>query len=287
MTTSPGRTSSASACASRIFSASVCGSCDLLEVERARHPLRRRPRTSCRCRRGWRREPPDYGRRPPLAGRPGGSRAGSRRPRSPARNPTSRLPVTIRLSQPFAARKLESAVPKNAEAKSLFRTGSPASRRDPRIDLHPAGAGLQRHQGRNLVDERCRRVLAALVVGHGREDDRYGRSRAPRPAAAAMASTTESRSHTSGDAGSVKPRLTSITIRAGLCPKPTLPWNPSCLMPRSLLYTGAGIPSPALTRASASSPGSSGDHRSGTAGTGGSSPVSSLQLASSCSRGGP
>ena len=68
---------------------------------------------------------------------------------------------------------------------------------------------------------------------------------------------------------------------------PTLPWNPSCLMPRSLLYTGAGIPSPSLTRASASSPGSSGDHRSGTAGTGGSSPVSSLQLASSCSRGGP
>ena len=52
-------------------------------------------------------------------------------------------------------------------------------------------------------------------------------------------------------------------------------------------FVGSGISSPARTRASASSPGSSGDQRSGVAGTGGSRPVSSLQFASTSSSGGP
>ena len=47
------------------------------------------------------------------------------------------------------------------------------------------------------------------------------------------------------------------------------------------------IPSPALTRASASSPASSGDQRSGFAGIGGSRPVSARHCASTSSSGGP
>ena len=47
------------------------------------------------------------------------------------------------------------------------------------------------------------------------------------------------------------------------------------------------MPSPARTRASASSPGSSGDQRSGVAVCGGSSPVSSRHRAMTSSSGGP
>src|SRR4029078_7052038 len=54
-----------------------------------------------------------------------------------------------------------------------------------------------------------------------------------------------------------------------------------------LVLHGFGMPSPARTRASASSPGSSGDQRNGAAGTGGFSPVSASQLASASSSGGP
>ena len=46
-----------------------------------------------------------------------------------------------------------------------------------------------------------------------------------------------------------------------------------------MAHAGAAMPSPARTRASASSGASSGDQRSGLAGTGGSSPVSALQFA--------
>ena len=89
ITTSPGLTSSASQWASRIFSASVCGSERPPGARPPRRPRRRR-RTSCRCRRGSPRARPGCGRRPPRAARPAGSRAGARRPRSPGRSRRSR-----------------------------------------------------------------------------------------------------------------------------------------------------------------------------------------------------
>ena len=91
-----------------------------------------------------------------------------------------------------------------------------------------------------------------------------------------MASTMSSSSQTSGDAGSVKPWFMSIITRAGRRPTPPA----RCPNPSSCSATHLITPLPCpRTRASASSPGSSGDHRSGFAGVGGSSPVSSLQRA--------
>src|SRR6187200_1346858 len=55
-----------------------------------------------------------------------------------------------------------------------------------------------------------------------------------------MAATTPSSSQTSGEAGSVKPRLTSTTTRAGRRPKPARPWNPSwCIVIRRESYVVA------------------------------------------------
>src|SRR5260221_10950314 len=52
-------------------------------------------------------------------------------------------------------------------------------------------------------------------------------------------------------------------------------------------HAGAAMPSPARTRASASSGASRGDQRSGLAGTGGASPLSALHVARNSSSGGP
>src|SRR6187200_1843598 len=55
-----------------------------------------------------------------------------------------------------------------------------------------------------------------------------------------MAATTPSSSQTSGEAGSVKPRLTSTTTRAGRRPKPARPWNLSwCIVIRRESYVVA------------------------------------------------
>ena len=178
-------------------------------------------------------------------------------------------------------------MPKNADANSLFRTGSPSCGAIRGIDLDPAAARFEREQRRNLVEERRGGRLVRFPERDRRVDDWEA-------CPAHLAEQALNR-HDDGVEIAHERRLgvgeTAVDVdhdQGGPLPEA----GPAVESRRasrsaSVLYAGAGIPSPSLTRASASSPGSSGDHRSGTAGTGGSRPVSSLQLASNCSRGGP
>ena len=98
-----------------------------------------------------------------------------------------------------------------------------------------------------------------------------------------IASIVSSSSHTSGEAGSVKPLFMSMITSAGRRPTPP----PRCPKPSNCVPAHGYTASRSRTRARVSAPSSSGDQRSGFAGVGGSSPVSALQFASASSSGGP
>src|SRR6185503_4442363 len=163
--------------------------------------------------------------------------------------------------------------------EQLVQNGLARQRRDPRVDLDPPAARLEREQSRDLVDERGGCDLIALVVGDGRVDDRQLR-------AAELVQQPPDRGDDVlqvADEGRRRVGEAEVDVdheQGGPLTEARPPVEP-------LVLHGFGMPSPARTRASASSPGSSGDQRSGVAGVGGFRPVSASQLASTSSSGGP
>ena len=127
----------------------------------------------------------------------------------------------------------------------------------------------------------ARRLLRGLVERDRREDDRQPARRGTPRAAARSPPRRSSRSQTSGDAGSVKPTLTSTTIRAGRRPKPARPWKPSWRDPAR----GSRLPAPGCRRPRARAraprrPARAATSAAASPGCGGSRPVSSSQRAS-------
>ena len=129
-------------------------------------------------------------------------------------------PHTISVSRP--ASSAANGTPKNADACALTSTGSRAAA-EPRVDLDPARARPQHLQRRHLAQEHRRRGLTHLVVDDRGEEHRHAAPRAPRRATCGVRTSTSSRSHASGDDGSVNPRLRSTTTTAGRSPNPAAP----------------------------------------------------------------
>jgi hypothetical protein len=117
---------------------------------------------------------------------------------------------------------LANGVPWNADAHSFVSTGS-SSRGAMRgsISVHGLPASRVSSAGTLSMNTAAACLPAssyATVV------NATGRPAARNPSSSrAIADTTSSRSQTRGDAGSVKPRLTSITTSAGRRPKPARP----------------------------------------------------------------
>ena len=149
------------------------------------------------------------------------ARAASRRRPSRARSRRS----TRRRRPACRARRAatRTATPKNAEACALTRTGS-SSRRPSRGSI-----STQRVPGRStfsagdLAQEDGRGRLPHVVVDDRGEEDRHAGAARPRRARAGAPTSTSSRSHASGDDGSVKPKLRSTTTTAGRSPNPAAP----------------------------------------------------------------
>ena len=119
-------------------------------------------------------------------------------------------------------RRLASGVPWNADAQSFVSTGSFArGAMRGSISVHGLPASSVSSAGTFAMNTAAACFAASsyatVVNATGSPAARNPPSSCP------IASTTPSRSQTSGEAGSVKPRLTSTTTRAGRRPKPARP----------------------------------------------------------------
>src|SRR5712691_1184831 len=280
ITTSPGVTSSASQCASRIFSASVCASGCLQVrddlVERDDVAVLRVDVVEVRLVRGGIAVSNCFARddRPEAVL----ERVDDGRPDAARRRRSGD-------DHAVAAGRREQVRERRAEERrgeELVQHRLVRERCNARIDLHPAATRLERKQRRDLVDERGGGEPVSLVVGNGRVDD--GETRRARLAEETL-DRNDDALQTAGERR-LRVREADVDVdheQRGPQAEPGTPVK--AVVPHA--FVGSGIPSPARTRASASSPGSSGDHRSGLAGTGGARPVSSLQRASASSSEGP
>ena len=119
------------------------------------------------------------------------------------------------------------ACAEEAGGEELVEDGLRLSGSYARVDLGPAGSGLQGEERRNLVYEGGGRELVRLAVGDGGEDDWVSPPRRAASRSFCISETGPSRSQARGDSGSVNPRVMSMTTRAGRRPKPPRPPKPS------------------------------------------------------------